>query len=373
MIIIGDVLFVIEAKAGNLPMQSPATNFASHERIIGALLVKAYEQCKRFVEYLASAGEVPLYELRDGQYIEIRRVRMRAFREILPIGLTVEAFTPFSAMAKELPGIVPILDKFPFVAMSVDDLFLLSRFLKNTGELLHYLRTRQQVAGIRNAMLFDETDHLGAYIQDNRFDLRILDQLQKASMVTWDAFSDIVDRYFEKPDWEAEPVPTQDMPPKFAEILTLLNKQRPNHWLEFDAHLRDSGGDGRNDIVRFLSKLEPTLEQHPRRRFDISGEDNLQIWICRVGEEPSDNDLRRYAQASCLTFEKSRSLVLTLSYSRVGVIALVKCSIVPAPSILQNDLDEIKRLAVAQRGRIQDLSKSQESKAGVRKKRRNRI
>jgi hypothetical protein len=74
-------------------------------------------------------------------------------------------------MAKELPEVQPILGEHPFISMSVDDLFVLGRFLPTTGELVHYLEVRQQVAGLPGALLFDEIDHLGGYISKNRFDM----------------------------------------------------------------------------------------------------------------------------------------------------------------------------------------------------------
>jgi len=60
----------VMAKAGAMPMQSPATNFASHERVIQDLIVKAYRQCQRFLEYLASQSEVPIFRLIEGEYVE---------------------------------------------------------------------------------------------------------------------------------------------------------------------------------------------------------------------------------------------------------------------------------------------------------------
>ena len=99
---IDDVLLVVEAKAGVMAMHSPATNFDRHERTIRELVIKAYEQCNRFIQYLSSAPEVTLFNRIDNKYVEICRLRQRNFRVILPIGLTVEAFTPFSAMSKEL-------------------------------------------------------------------------------------------------------------------------------------------------------------------------------------------------------------------------------------------------------------------------------
>ena len=103
----------------------------------------------------------------------------------------------------------PILGQHPFISMSVDDLFVLKRFLPTAGQLFHYLDVRQQVAGIPKALLFDEIDHLGAYISRNRFDEDIREQLRKADMVTWDSFSDIVDQHFEGLDWD-----TNEMDPR---------------------------------------------------------------------------------------------------------------------------------------------------------------
>src|SRR3546814_5156891 len=78
-----DCLLVVEAKAGTMPMHSPATNFKAHERAIQDLVVKAYRQCRRFIEYLDSAAEVPIYRLADGVYTEIGRLKRADYRSIL--------------------------------------------------------------------------------------------------------------------------------------------------------------------------------------------------------------------------------------------------------------------------------------------------
>jgi len=221
-----DVLLVVEAKAGAMPMHSPETNFERFERLIGELVVKAYAQCNRFLDYLASAPEVKIYRLVDGRYVPVERLRLRDFRTILPIGLTVEAFTPFSAMVKARPDIKPLLGKHPFVSMSVDDLFVLNRFLPTTGELLHYLEVRQRAAGFPAATIFDEIDHLGAYIGRNRFDMDIEESLKKTDVIWMDSFSDVVDRHFEGPDWETSPVPHQPFLEELAAVLGALDARR---------------------------------------------------------------------------------------------------------------------------------------------------
>ena len=208
-------------------MQSPATNFASHERTINELIGKAYKQCARFIEYLASAPEVPLFSLQNSSHVEMARIRRDRFRLILPIGLTIEAFTPFSAMAKELPGIVPIFGAHPFISMSVDDLFVLNRFLPTTRQLIHYLTVGQQVASMPKVLLFDEIDHLGAYISRNRFDIDLRKHLKEADLVYWDAFSDTVDHHFDGEHWAERQVPAQSMPAALIRLLVALDRHRP--------------------------------------------------------------------------------------------------------------------------------------------------
>lgn len=355
LILLNDVIFVIEAKAGAMPMQSPATNFASHERVIKSLITDAFRQCQRFIEYLASGSEVPLHELVDGEYREVVRIRQDQFRLIIPIGLTVEAFTPFSAMAKELPEVEPILGKHPFISMSIDDLFVLRRFLPTTGELVHYLEVRQQVAGIEGALLFDETDHLGAYIAKNRFDMDIREQLTEADQVTWDGFGDKVDRHFEGEDWEEKPIPSQDFPEGLEALLKALDDLRPRSWLRFDGLLRDFGQDGRDNVSRYLEQLIPTLVDHPRRRFLIGDSPPLQFWLFREGFAPDPDSVRFEAQVGCLILGAQETSVLLVTFDANLAIVGLACEFHKAPSVLQSDYSGLIEEAKRQRKRLVSL------------------
>ena len=352
LLLVDDVLLIIESKAGVMPMQSPATNFASHERTINELIGKAYKQCARFIEYLASAPEIPLFSLQNGSHVEIARIRHDRFRLILPIGLTIEAFTPFSAMAKEMPGIVPILGTHSFISMSVDDLFVLNRFLPTTGLLIHYLTVRQQVASIPKALLFDEIDHLGAYISRNRFDMDLREQLREADLVTWDAFSDTVDKHFEGENWAERPVPSQSMPAGLIQLLETLDRHRPAGWLRIDALLRDYDETGRENVAAFRAQLEPTLREHPRRRFLIVNDAPLEVWLCRAGAEPSAAEIEFQAQVACAVAKASVTEVLVLTYRQLGEISGVLHQTVKSASILQLNYPAVETEAARQEQKL---------------------
>jgi len=356
LILLDDTLFVVEAKAGVMPMHSPAMNFKSHERVIQELIVKAYRQCRRFLDYLASAPEIDLYKLEDGEYVRFASIRHDQFRLIFPIGLTVEAFTPFSAMAKELPGIEIISGGHSFISMSVDDLFVLRRFLPTTGELLHYLEVRQQVAGMKGALIFDEIDHLGAYITQNRFDINIIEQLEENDQVVWDGTCDIIDQFFEGENWQTDAPPTQHYPDELLKLLVTLGELRPRNWLKFDAALRNYGETGRANIGRFINELEPTLTEHPQRRFLIADGEPMQIWLCRQKSTPTQQEIQFQAQVACLTLGASEIPIMVIALSKPGKINQLICQMFRAPSVLQSNYNAIFNEAERQKARIISLT-----------------
>jgi len=335
--LIDDILFVIESKAGVMAMQSPATNFESHVRTIRELVLKAYRQCKRFLDYLASGRDMPIYRLRDGNYEQIVKINIAKCRFVFPIGLTVEAFTPFSSMCKIIPEIAPIADKHAFISMSVDDLFVIRRFLPSAGELFHYLQVRQAVAGMPQAMMFDEIDHLGAYIVRNRFDQDMRQQLESADMLMWDSFSDRVDRHFEQENWETDPVPHQSYPAGITEILEVLDRQRPEGWLAIDSTIRDYDEESRIRLTSTIEDLIGTLRANRVRRVLFGNNSPIQIWLTCEQAQPTSAEIQRQGEIACLVAKTSKVSVLRLQCAEDGTVLGARCFRVAGPTILSLD------------------------------------
>lgn len=321
LILIDDVLFLVEAKAGAAAtIASPALDFGRHAQSVQDLVIKAYKQCERFFSYISSKDEVPLYALVKGKYEECGRIRHADYRVMLPIGLTVESFSPFSAYCKELPLVEPLLGRHPFISMSIDDLFVLKRFLPTLGELAHYMEVRQAVAGMRRAHIFDEFDHLGAYITKNRFDLEIAGQLASgnANLVVWDGMCSIVDKHFEGENWAINPVPKQDYPKEVLLLLAALDATRKKGWLEAESYIRDLCTDSRNDLAKFLGELRPSLDKYPARHFVIGGNIiPLFVWLQKHGQEIDWEKVHDKASASALAV-KATSVICVVAIGKAG-------------------------------------------------------
>lgn len=287
LILIDDALYLVEAKAGAAAtIASPASDFGRHAQSVQDLVIKAYKQCERFFNYLNTADEVPLFRLINGKYVECARVRRADYRVMLPIGLTVESFSPLSAFSKELPEIVPLLGKYAFISLSIDDLFVLRRFLPTPGEFAHYMEVRQAVAGLRRAHLFDELDHLGAYLKKNRVDVELAEELKKgADFVVWDGMSFDVDRSFEGENWETDPRPTQEYPDEMLKLFGALDATRKAEWLRVDSYFRNLGSKGRSELAAMLVELRKSLNQNDGRYFIYGQEAETPffIWLHRSG------------------------------------------------------------------------------------------
>jgi hypothetical protein len=322
LILIDDVLYLVEAKAGAAAtIASPALDFQRHAQSIKDLVLKAYKQCERFFNYLNSADEVLIYRLQEGKYIECGRLCHDDYRVMVPIGLTVESFSPFSAYCKELPEVKPLLGKHAFVSMSIDDLFVLKRLLPTAGAFAHYMEVRQAVAGIRQAHLYDEFDHLGAYISQNRFDLTIVEQLKdgEATLTIWDGMSAIVDRSFEQEGWEKKPLPVQEFPIGVLELLASLDSTRASGWLKVDSYIRDFDVQARNNLAKILNDLGKTLVQHPARYFTFLGDgESIFVWIEREKHETDWQKIHDKASAASLNAQSDEMCGLLVKVSIAG-------------------------------------------------------
>ncbi|WGL16196.1 SEC-C metal-binding domain-containing protein [Microbulbifer bruguierae] len=337
LVLVDDVLYLVEAKAGAAAtIASPEIDFKRHAQSVQDLVLKAYSQCERFFNYLDSADEVPLYTRTGGKYEECGRIRQSDYRLMLPIGLTVESFSPFSSFCKDLPQIEPLLGKHAFISMSIDDLFVLKRVLPTPGIFSHYMEVRQAVAGMRGSHLFDEFDHLGAYITKNRFDEDIADQMRDggASFVVWNDMSKIIDRAFEGESWEDNPIPMQDFPKELIRLLGALNTTRSKGWLGAESLIRNYGEQERNDLAKLLSDIGKTVGQHPERYFAFSGNDQpLFVWM-QSSEHPVEwQKINDKASAVALSTKAKEAVGVFIEIGNGDAYTKAECFKANAPSV----------------------------------------
>lgn len=269
LILIDDVLFLIEAKSGSeASIVSPAVNFDRHVRSIKDLIIRAYYQCKRFLSYLDSADQVPIYQLVNGRYVEQKIIRKSDYRQVFPIGLTVESLAPFSTYCKHLGEIEPLQGGYGFISMSIDDLFVLRKCLPSLGEFVHYLSVRQSLESIKNSRFIDEFDYLGAYLKHNRFDLILQDlDCHNADDILVMDMDSVIHEIFDVPNMKEQEIPRRKFPRYVNCFVNLLDGERSKGWLFTDNFIRNLDDCGVAELENGFSLSENLSRSFPSYSF----------------------------------------------------------------------------------------------------------
>jgi hypothetical protein len=237
-------------------------------------------------------------------------------------------------MSKRLPEMAPILGKYPFVSMSVDDLFVLTRFLPTTGGLLHYLSVRQRVSGQPNAAFIDELDHLGRYITQNRIDIVNDEHFSEgASLILHAGASDVVDAYFMDPEWQRHAPPHQPFPPAVERLLKSIDSTRGSRFLHADSAIRDLSGAARDRLAALLEKLSPSVDERPYRWGMLGGndEDATLVWVQRADYADVRGDMLAKAEAAALAMRVPHCTALVVYVGKAGGFQGGWAAEVPAP------------------------------------------
>ena len=360
VILCDDILISIECKAGVEALQPPAENMQGHLDNVERLLLSAYRQTKRFVDYLYSDSNTPLFSKKvKGGHQEIGRINAKNLRHIFPIGLTLESFTPFSSTIKELEEVKPIAGKHDFFALSVDDLIAMKYILSGTGEFLHYLEVRQALAAMKNVMLFDEMDHLGAYMSNNRVDQTVKEQFidgERADFVYLDGFDqDIIAPFFQGIDQSDKKPPQQVYPDQMRQLFLALERCRMPGWLAGDAFLRNMGSNARNDFAKNFDRTLPILAEKPFTFFATGG--GIPAVFCLTRADGVDRSIvsKKKAEAMCLAFNESQMELFEISISQDKRISIATSKNVNRPSVISADYPEILQDANRLKGKIEEL------------------
>lgn len=205
---------------------------------------------------------------------------------------------------------------------------------------------------MRRAYLFDEFDHLGAYITKNRFDQYIADQVKdgEANLVVWNGMSDIVDRSFEGENWETNLMPTQEFPVEVLKLLGALDNTRAPGWLSAESLIRNYGEQARKDLAKLLSDLCETIVQHPACYFAFAGDGQLLfVWMQSFEHDIDWEKINNKASAAAL-FTKSPDVVgVLVEVSTEGGYDKAQHFIVHVPSERTDEnahiFDDAKRMS----------------------------
>jgi hypothetical protein len=202
---------------------------------------------------------------------------------------------------------------------------------------------RQAVAGIPEAILFDEVDHLGAYLTKNRFDWTLRSQLnENTELICWDGQSEPIDSYFADGEFAEKPPPMQDYPDEGKQLLDALGTTREKGWLSVASHIRNFGAESRTGFSDMLAQVRTSLSQYASRYFQIGDDPPLFVWLQRTGYVPDMNMLHAKARAGAIMAGHSRTLTVLAYVTPTGTYSRVVAVPIDVPAKGSREYDKLQ-------------------------------
>lgn len=363
LIVYDDHLFIVEVRAGAFTYTPPATDFPAYIASLKNLVLKPATQGKRFLEYLHSAGSVPIF---DSEHKAVASLRRSDFRHTTICAVTVDPFTEIAAQVQHLRKIGVDVGIDPVWAMSIDDLRVYADVFDNPLVFLHYVEQRIQAFRSESVQLDDELDHLGLYLKHNHYTTHA-EQLSvdSSTRISFAGYRDEVDRYFNAKMREGEqPGPLrQKISRRLFEIVERLSLSTVSGRSVVASYILDLNGDARDGIAKEIAN---ELEQQPatRRAKPLStsgGVVALTIFCWSPFCEVRDVSIAvTHTRKVLLLHDEPSRLLLELKYSAAGELTDVSWNWITPTSIPPDELPSLR--ADAERLRVKRISSATAAK-----------
>lgn len=252
----GNVLLIVEVKAGSFVYTAPLTDFDNHIVSYQNLIEKADKQCKSTYDYLLSSNEAIIYN----QDASIKtKINMREIKDIFTISVTIDNINDYAARAEKLKFLEL---KSKAVCISIDDLMVYREFFDSPLVFLHFLQQRRQATQESKLALNDELDHLGMYIKHNMYCIQLADYPDDAH-IRFHGYREELDNYFCKlyhPQL-CPPKPSLKIPDLFLKIINHLEKSDFEDRIQASNYLLNFSTDARE---QFCQSVEYALQRQPQ-------------------------------------------------------------------------------------------------------------
>lgn len=314
LVIYDDHLFVFEVKAGAFTYTSPATDLGAHLASLQNLLGAPATQGSRFLDYLESAPEVPIF---DEARSEVARLKRADFRQVTILAMSLDAFTELAARAHHLAKVGVELGPRPIWALSIDDLRVYADVITNPLIFLHYVEQRMRSVTNQRIDLDDEMDHLGLYLAQNNYDQFARDFGGGVDgHLRFNGYREPIDEYYSVVINGEEPVPPQQhMPARFAEIVEVLASSSKPGRSFLASFLLDSGGELRTMIADGIdNQLEGNSRLRRLRPFLVAGESPFTVCTWSPSVPRIESGALDYARPVVAANDGAERLLIELEY-----------------------------------------------------------
>lgn len=275
-----DVLFIVEVKASSFAYTPPLTDFESHIKSYCKLIEEPNSQCVRTKDYLSSCKIAKFYnEDKSDKFL----IDMSSITDIIMFSISVDNINTFASHAEKLSF---IKTKCGAICIAIDDLMVYQDYFDSPLKFIHFLKQRMKASLLPALVTTDELDHLGLYIEYNCYSMCF--EGSDASRINPVGYRKDLDVFYGQrfhPELHPEK-PSQNLPPLFEEIISLLERNGSKDRIAFSDYLLNFSSEAKEQFAEeVLHTYEDQKKTHRSKIITTAGR--------------NENDLRY----SCFIFQ----------------------------------------------------------------------
>lgn len=316
-------LFVVEVKAGRYTHKPPGRHIRDHLKSLKELIESAAEQANRFLDELESRGEL---ELHDAARNVIATLRHEDFDHATRCCVSLDQIDDIASRSEDLTKLKIDIGPHPVWTLSLNDLLVIADVFTNPLVFIDYLSERLRAFASPTCHVSDELDHLGLYIEHNRYVTRA-EKLAPMEMVGWHGYRDVFDRYYSD-IWQGSKgtLPTQEKPFWMEQVLNLLAQSGKSGRVKVAEYLLGMDGETRERVGALIETgLARQRQQLRPRPVSSLGDVRLTVWVSqkRSYEIDFDDTCNHTLAVMSIQGEQDR-LLLWLQYSEDELLEHVR-------------------------------------------------
>ena len=351
LVLYDDHLFIIEVKAGAFTYTPPTTDAPAYIESIKSLLFTPAEQGQRFLEYLESSENVLIY---NEDHKPIGELSRKSFRHVTICGITLDQITELAAKSSHLQAIEGGLPNTTNIwNVSIDDLRVYADILQNPLQFLHFIEQRHEAAKTRLIELEDELDHLGLYLEHNRYaqhaeEFVISNNLKTPYTIIWSGYSSEINRYYaELLSKRNAELPQQEIPTILEEIINQLSKTKTPGRAKVTSRLLDMSSETREQFSTAAKTiLDLARKKHRLQSFSFVGDDRVTIYCIPMLVDFEDTfDTEKHMLANLLIANEPDRLLLELTFDGGDHLVNIQSSFWSEEDIDRYGREEIEKFA----------------------------
>ncbi len=258
---VGDVLFIVEAKSGQL---SDAGSRGAPDSLVSDLsdtIIAGQHQSERCEKYIRQSTPASFFDSTAKN--KVLEIDLQKYRKIFRIVVTHENLGWVGAQIATLSRIDPTMGNFYPWHVSLDDLRVITDIFEGESiSFVHYLEERLEASKAEDLQQHDEIDHVALYLKLNIYHGDSEVEIEgKKSQITYGGYSKYIDEYFSKKMTGENPLrPKQKVPEKLSLLLVALEGSNLPERFDFGSFIYNLDTIGRDQFDNSLNQMGEKLK-----------------------------------------------------------------------------------------------------------------